>query len=193
MFNLPKTTAMLIVGLCFLVALSARADTLSGQTVSRFIASMEKLRASENFSEHFMSAWEAGREGRDYPGSLMPSETVALMEGREGEETFKAIIGNHGFDGPETWGRAGDRALLALMSLQVGNNTPAIQKQLVQMQHEVGANPQFSDAQKQRMQQIIDSTSQILERVAAVPEADREAVQPHLKELQQALDYQSGY
>lgn len=191
--NRPGTIAILIAGLWLLVALTARAETLTSQTVSRFVAAMEQLQNHEAFTDHFMAAWEAGREGRDYPGSLMPSEKVALMEGHEGQDTFEAIIKDHGFDGPEAWGRAGDRALLALISLEVADREPAMQEELVQLRQELDDNPQFSDAQKQRMQQMIDRTSQLLERVAEVPEADREAIQPHQEALIQAMDYQAQY
>ncbi len=193
MLKRSRKSAILIAGLCLMVALTARADTLTSQAVSRFIATMEAMQNSETFTDDFMSAWETGREGRDYPGSLMPSEKVALMEGREGQDTFRAIIEDHGFDSPEAWGQTGDRALLALISLEVGDREPAMQEQLVQLQQELDANPQFSDAQKQRMQQMIDRTSKLLERVVEVPDADREAIRPHQAALIQALDYQAQY
>ncbi|MFC4260458.1 hypothetical protein ACFOZ5_15675 [Marinobacter lacisalsi] len=189
MSNLPRMTATVIAGFCLLMALTARAETLTSQAVSRFIATMEKMQDNEAFSDQFMSAWEAGREGRDYPGSLMPSEKVALLEGNKAHGTFKAIIKKHGFNDPDAWSRVGDQALLALISVEMEGNETAMQKRLDQMSQEVAANPQFSEAQRQRLQQMISRTSQILERVAAVPEADREAIRPHLSELTRVLEY----
>lgn len=193
MLKRSRNTAILIAWLCLLVSLTARADTLTSQAVSRFIASMEAMQNSETFTDDFMSAWEAGREDRDYPGSLMPSEKVALMEDREGQGRFRAIIEDHGFVSPEAWGQTGDQALLALISLEVGDREPAMQEQLVQLQQELDVNPQFSDAQKQRMQQMIDRTSKLLARAADVPDSDREAIRPHQEALIQALDYQAQY
>lgn len=193
LLNHSRMTALLIAGLCLLMAFTARADTLTSQTVSRFVAAMEQLQNNEVFVGHFMAAWQAGRDVQAFPGSLMPSEKVALMEGREGQEMLESVIRDHGFDSPEAWGRAGDRALLALISLEVGDREPAMQKQLVQLQQDLDANPQFSEAQKQRLQQMVERTSQLLERVAEVPDADREAIRPHQQALIQALDYQAQY
>lgn len=115
------------------------------------------------------------------------------MEDREGQGRFRAIIEDHGFVSPEAWGQTGDQALLALISLEVGDREPAMQEQLVQLQQELDVNPQFSDAQKQRMQQMIDRTSKLLARAADVPDSDREAIRPHQEALIQALDYQAQY
>jgi hypothetical protein len=187
----PQQTATLIAGLC-LLALAARAEALSSETVSRFMASMEALQASDSFSEHFQPAWEAGRQGREFPGSLLPSELLTMMEGREGYGAFRAVIKAHGFDRPQTWARAGDRALLALMSLDVADKVPALQARLLRMHQQVDASPNFSDAQKRRLQQMIDSTSDLFDRVAQVSPTDRDVVRPHREALTKALDYQTA-
>ena len=186
-----KQTASLIAGFC-LLALAARADALSSETVSRFVASMEALQASDSLSEHLQSAWEADRQGREFPGSLLPSELLAMMEGREGYGALKAVIKSHGFDRPQTWARAGDRALLALMSLDVADKVPAMQARLIRMRQQVGASPNFSDAQKRRLQKMIDSTSDLFDRVAQVSPTDRDTVKPHREPLTRALDYQTA-
>ncbi|WP_189577791.1 hypothetical protein [Marinobacter zhanjiangensis] len=188
---MQKRTATLIAGLCLLAALAAEADTLTGQSVSRFMASMAALQASEAFSGHFKSAREAVWNDREFPGSLMPSELSAMVEGGAGYQAFKTIIEAHGFEEPQAWARAGDRILLALMSLDMNDRLPEMQARLVRMREQMSANPRFSDDQKQRMQQMIDRTAQLFNRVAQVPETDREAVRPHRAALKQALDYQS--
>lgn len=64
MLKRSRNTAILIAWLCLLVSLTARADTLTSQAVSRFIASMEAMQNSETFTDDFMSAWRpAGRTG----------------------------------------------------------------------------------------------------------------------------------
>lgn len=187
---MTRWIAILCTGFFLLVA--ANAQALTGDTVSRFIASMEELQANESFYGQFMEAWEASREVQDDPRSLMLSDAVAFMADTEGYATLQASVEKHGFDSPRAWGRAGDRALLALARLDMADSVSEMQERLVRMRQEVNDNPRFSGEQKQRMQAMIDSTARMLDRMERVPSSDLEAVEPYRSELKRVLEYDLG-
>ncbi|MFL1405194.1 hypothetical protein ACJO2E_07615 [Marinobacter sp. M1N3S26] len=187
---MTRWIAILCTG--FFLSVAVNAQALTGDTVSRFIASMEELQTDESFSGQFMEAWEASREAQDDPRSLLLSDAVAFMEGSEGYATLQAVVKEHGFDSPQAWGRAGDRALLALTRLDMADSISEMQERLVGMRREVNNSTQFSDEQKQQMRAMIERTARMLERMEQVPSSDLEAVEPHRSELKRVLEYDLG-
>lgn len=175
-----------------LVAGHAQAQALTGDTVSRFIASMEELQANESFSGQFMQAWEASRERQDDPRSLMLSDAVVFMEGRGGYAILRSIAAKHGFESPQAWGQAGDRALLALARADMADHLPEMQSRLARMRQEMNDSSRFSAEQKQRIQAMIDRTDGMLDRLERVPSSDLEAVGSYRSELKRVLQYDPG-
>lgn len=189
---MTKWIAAVFTGWTLLMATATYAQGLTGETVSRFIESMEELQANEVFSSDFMAAWEASRQAESAPTSLMLSEAVMFLQDRDGYATLETVVENHGFRSPETWGAIGDRALLALTRLDLADNIAGLQQKLVKMREDVNNNDRFSGEQKERMLGMIDNTEQMLDRVGDVPSEDLDAVRPHQSELKQVLEYDPG-
>lgn len=172
-----------------LLSTTTRSEPLDQAGVQHFVDSMRVLQAREAYFEDFMEAWQSGAGATGQPGSLMPSSLVALMADREGHQTLDQVARDHDFNDAEAWGKTGDRILLAVLNLAMGENAPAMQRELAQMEREIRDNPRFSDQHKERMGRMVQSSSDLMERVSGVTETDREAVRPHLGELRDVLGY----
>lgn len=186
---MSKIMTMLMAIVLMVVTTMARAETLHSDEVARFVDATRTLLEDEAFTEHLLTAWQDLDGERQFPGSLMPSELAALIQGRDGHAFFEATLETHGFDTAGDWGRTGDLSLLALMSLDMAGSEQTLQTELDRMARQLEGELPISDQQRQNILEMVSHTRQLLDRVAAVPQAHREAVRPHADGLREALDY----
>ncbi len=182
-----------LLGTILIMALTglARAETLTSDEVERFIASIQELKTLEPFASAD-EAWWSGEPQGDSPETAPMSHAVELMKGRDAYDSLAAVVSKLGFASPEAWGRTGDRVMFAMMSLEMGNLAPGMEKKLAEMMADIENNPQFSAEQKAEMKRMMSVSRGMMSRMADVPEADRKAVRPHVNALKQAMEYSAA-
>ena len=185
---MSRIMTMLMAIVLMVLTTMARADTLHSDEVARFVDATRALLADEAFTEDLLTAWQDLDGERQFPGSLMPSELAALIQGHDGYAFFEATLETHGFDTASDWGRTGDLSLVALMSLDMAGSEQTMQAELDRMVRQLEGELPISNQQRQNIQVMISHTRRLLERVAAVPQAHRDAVRPHADSLREALD-----
>ncbi|MGM0569155.1 hypothetical protein [Marinobacter sp.] len=168
-------------------------EPLSGARVERFVESLRVLQADE----HFLRAIEQGQQVRGMaatvPGSMMVSESLVALrrassqDNRELEAMMGRIAREHGFNDTEDWADAGDRILLALMSLGLEEPAPALLQRLDRIEAELHDSDHFSDDQKVRMARMLSASRKRVEQAGDVSQQDRAAVEPYVGELKKAL------
>lgn len=179
----------LTVLLLLLLPAWAWAGELGDHQVEGFLTSMQELQANERYLEALARAYNSEDPEPMHPGSLLVSEMVALLGPDAVTDMVEPVIRRHGFSGPDEWARIGDRIVLAVLSAEMGTAAPEMARQIDQLRHKTLQSEQLSDRQKARMKAIIEESSQLIDRVMAVPEGDREAVKPWMEELKGVLAY----
>ncbi len=189
-----RTGCLLIFFL--VLPLLARGDVLSHGQINDFMASMTALQADASFNE----ALAEGRHARDLtgsvPGTMMVSDILVAFQsgGVDKDKAIQArsseIVQGHGFPGLTEWAKTGDRILLALMNLQLGETGAQLLQELDRIEANVYGTTYFSSDQQTRVLAMLAASRERIQIAGAVPEQDREAVRPFLAELQQVLDWQ---
>ncbi|MFW5825529.1 MAG: hypothetical protein ACOCVV_11275 [Marinobacter sp.] len=179
----------LILVLVLLLSAGAHSESLGKGQAERFLASMQELQDDDAFVEGFLEAHEVNADRLQHPGSLLVSESVSLLAGRDVYGTLERVAEAHGFSGVEAWAETGDRILLAVISLQLGDLAPAMARELERVADDIKENDQFSEAQKARMLKMLRASSQMINRARDVDEADQQAVRPYLEKLKDVFAY----
>lgn len=189
-----RTSCLLILFLT--LPLLARGDALSHSQISSFMASMSALQAEASFQEALAEGRQARELAGSVPGTMMVSDILVAFRSGEVEKDSaiqtrsSEIVQDHGFSALTEWMQTGDRILLALMNLQLGESGAQLLQELDRIEASVHANTYFSPDQQTRVLAMLAASRERIQVAMAVPEQDREAVRPFLAELQQVLDWQ---
>ncbi|SFR49446.1 hypothetical protein SAMN04488073_2293 [Marinobacter gudaonensis] len=184
----PLFKSVIIPALLFLLPLLAaqsQADTLSNQKVASFI---ESVRAAERLAPEFE---ELDRQMENQNDGTMPdfsrivSESIAQMRGHEAYDRLEDVVQDHGFDNLEEWGSTGDRVFQAWMAIEMAEQNPAARREMEAAIAEMESSPHMTAEQKAQMRAMMEGAMGAMESASDAPEADIEAVRPHLKALRQ--------
>lgn len=180
--HLLRTLAM-AAGLLLSLS-SAAADTLTANTVDRWIASMSAVKEWAASNDIASSELATGKNS-------MPDFVNALGELGDAREGLERIAREHDFEGARSWAEASNRITRAFMALQMGKrdtDMAQVRKQLEGRMAQIENNAQLNDAQKQQMQQKMAAMLEQMRSMETVTEdvsaADREAVSQRQAELE---------
>ncbi|SFR45750.1 hypothetical protein SAMN05216203_0479 [Marinobacter daqiaonensis] len=176
----------------FLVAAQAWSSPLSEGQVKRFVAVMEALQTSDTYLHALDEAWDQGMKQKDTPVSVLVSDTVALLVGHDAHDVLERLVEEHGFADVDTWSSVGDRVMLAVMSLEMGDTAPTLEAEIPHISADLANNPNFSAEQKASMRNMLSHSAALLAKVTKVPEADRTAVRLYLGAVKRVLKYERG-
>ncbi|MCL7942525.1 hypothetical protein [Marinobacter sp. ATCH36] len=167
--------------------LSVHAETLTDQTVRSFISSLEDLQTMEDEFEDLTEDLSAEEEAAEMPDmSRIFSSSVEQMKGHDMYNQLEDVVQQHGFSSPEQWGQIGDRIFHAWSALEMGQQSGQVNQEMARAMEEIDNNPNMSEAQKQQMREMMGGAMSAFEQAASAPEADKQAVQPHMEALRAA-------
>ena len=166
----------------------AHASSLPDATIKNFIASMEAVQVLED--EYDMDEFD--EEGDLYsdedgvPEKPM-SESIARLKGHEVYGKLREVVQQHGFSDVASWAQVGDRIIKAWFAIEMREESPEMRSELDRAIREIEESPHMTDHQKQEIIQQMRQSMTFMEAMADAPEADIDAVRPHLDELRSAL------
>lgn len=176
-------------GLALALALIFSASGLAAQplTDDKVRAFVTTLKEAETLEEDFDDLNEdlsqAGQDGASPDFSSIFSDAVAQMRGHEAYERMESIVTDNGFDSMEDWGATGDRVFQAWMAVEMEQQHPEMAREMAAAMEEINNNPHLSEAQKEQMRSMMGGATAAMESARNAPEADKQAVRPHMNEL----------
>lgn len=180
----------LAVGIALAVpsAQASEGGHLTEGMVENFVDSMTAVRqwadSQDDLDKLEDMEMEPGTDAMTSPFSA----AVTHMEthGRVGE--LESIVRDHGFDGMDEWGRVGDRVVRAFMAVEIEREHPEARAELEEARREIEDNPDIPEAQKEQLLEMLEaSAGAMMSMIEEVPEADREALRPHLPRLRETM------
>lgn len=184
--NRLRIAGLALLTMLLLSAGHAVADTLTERDVKNFISSLEALQDMEG--ELADLADEINQEPAD-PTAGMPdlshlfSDAVGRMEGHPQFEQFADIVEDNGFDSANAWGETGDRVFRAWMAIEMEGQSVAARQEMANAIAEIDNTPNLSAEQKAQMKAMMQGAVSMMEQASDAPEADVQALRPHLEEL----------
>lgn len=180
--------------LSFLLGLShaQAAQALNGDIINRFIDSLVALQPlQEKYQgESWASAANStGDESGD--GISLMSDSLEAMKGHEAYAEVARTVKAHGFSSPEQWGEIGDRIFKAYAAASMEAERPGSRREMEEAMREL-ENADMPAAQKQMMQQSMGQAMATIKSLTDAPQADIEAVQPYMAEIEQAFVAENG-
>ena len=178
-----------VVCLLALSPLLAHAEPLTDQKIRSFISSLEQLQGMEDEFEELNEDLATEEDAAEMPDmSRLFSSSVEKMKGHEMHDRLEKVVHQHGFDGTEQWGRIGDRIFHAWSALEMGEQSGQVDQEMAKAMAEIDNNPNMSEAQKQQMREMMGGAMSAYKQAANAPEADKQAVRPHLEDLRMAIE-----
>lgn len=165
----------------------AAANQLSSADVGKFVEAIPDV-------EVFASDMKAQGKDKILEGAVKPvdgekefspySKGVELLKEKfpEDYKHLGDIVTKHGFKSQESWAQAGDNVMLSYMAIKVEQQNPEVAQSLKNITPEMKAQmPPETQAQ-------VDNAMKMMEIVNAVPPANKDAVKPHLKGIDEWLE-----
>jgi hypothetical protein len=170
----PKTLLAVCVGL---LLASGSAFALNGDTMDRWIASMDELQQwSNTHGEQLMTQDAADEDGRFDFEKSMNSANEQFPEVGE-------IIKRHGFEDIAEWAASTNRIFNAFARLKLDEAAPGIEAQLQEMEKEM-REPGVTAEEREVVQMQIDEQRQSMKDFGKdVPEQDLQTVREREQEL----------
>lgn len=183
----PQLTVFTLLCLFALTPFSAHADTLTDNTVRSFINSLEAMQGMENQYDDLPDelATQEGDFGMDEMSRIF-SSSVENMKGHEVYDDLAEVVRDHGFSSPEQWGETGDRIFRAWSAIEMGQQSGQMNQEMAEAMEQINNNPNMSEAQKQQMREMMGGAQSMMDHASTAPEADKQAVRPHLEALRSA-------
>lgn len=188
-FRLSRALATLTLLIAALtLALPAQAQTLTGDQVRGFIASLDALNQSgiDPQMEPEGDPWtDPAVLDRMIEAMRAPiSFSVAELRGTPEEREVRSIVTAHGFRDLESWGRVGDRVILAYAYLSFERDSPGDLAEMQAMRAEMeGMDLSATDPSTALMFAMMQGAMAMLD----APQADRDAVRPHMADLDRVM------
>lgn len=178
-----------VVYLLALSPLYAHAEPLTDQKIRSFISSLEQLQGMENEFDELTDDLSAEEEAAEMPDmSRLFSSSVEQMKGHEAYDRMEDVVQQHGFSSAEEWGQTGDRIFQAWSALEMGDQSGQVDQEMAKAMEEIDNNPHMSEAQKQQMREMMSGAMSAYKQAANAPEADKQAVRPHIEALRGATE-----
>lgn len=166
-----------------------------GQKYGDASEKMSKQKKNKRMNPHGAAGMAGMAPGGDF-SHMMPSEaqmeraaspfTSNLEEIRasEGYGDMVSTVKKHGFSSVEEWAAVGDRAMRAFASLQMADEIPELDAQMEDMRKQL-AQSGMPKAQQEQMLKMMDTGRVQMKKFQDVPQADLNAVRPHLKRFEE--------
>ncbi|MBM97091.1 MAG: hypothetical protein CMI09_14740 [Oceanospirillaceae bacterium] len=165
------------------VVLPVHAAGLSAASVERWITAMPEIQIWLDSHQDQMPAPTPSTSsdlGEVFDQGVTNLRQAGLYQ------SFDAELGRHGYRSVEEWSDQTAKISMAYLAVEMDREPVTLsqlQAQLVQVQAAEGLPPE----QVQAMTNMLQSTIAMMRKVNAVPAADRQAVQPFLKQVKQVL------
>ena len=111
------------------------------------------------------------------------SSALGSMQGHQAYNEILGVIRGNGFADADQWALIGDRVMKAYIGLRMEAQQPEYNAQIQQAMQQI-QNSDMSAEQKQMMMQMMQGSSQAMANFQNVPDADKQAVKPHLAAIE---------
>ncbi|WP_113906270.1 hypothetical protein [Aliidiomarina celeris] len=167
------------------LATNAWAQALTDTQINRFIASFEELTTVESVSQAF-DEMEDDRAGDD---AVFFADLLDNYKEHPSYAEFSRIIRSHGFESTEQWATVSDRIVKAVITHEVNKQRPQMEAEIESMLEELGNNEYLSAEMKAQFEQQARSQLAQMQGIWSAPEADVNAIQPHLAKLREVFEF----
>lgn len=179
------------LSLCLTLALTllftaspVAADSLTDGKVRAFINTLQEAETLEGDFDQLNEELPGSGNPSEMPDfSSIFSDSVNKMRGHEAYDRMEDIVEDNGFDSMEDWGATGDRVFQAWMAIEMENQHPEMVREMAGAMDEINNNPHLTEAQKEQMRAMMGNATAALENASKAPEADKQAVRPHMEAL----------
>ena len=183
--NIPRVIIIVVTSLLFTVSTSARgAELLTPQNIEGYIDSVRDLQEiSKKYGAEKLVSPDIS-SGGSMAGAVSPfSMAIAQMQGQQAYNEMLEVIKRHGFSDLDKWGTTADRIMRAFAANSMKTELPQMDEQMQQALEQIEKS-NMTDAQKDAMRQIMQSSSQMMDVYADVPETDKASVLPFMSDLE---------
>ena len=183
--NIPGVIIIVVTSLLFTVSTSTRgAELLTPQNIEGYIDSVRDLQGiSKKYGAEKIVIPDIS-SGGSMAGAASPfSMAIAQMQGQQVYNEMLEVIKRHGFSDLDIWGTTADRIMRAFAANSMKTELPQMDEQMQQALEQIEKS-NMTDAQKDAMRQIMQSSSQMMDVYANVPETDKAAVLPFMSDLE---------
>jgi len=182
--NIPRVIIILVTSLLFTISTSARgAELLTPQNIEGYIDSVRDLQEiSKKYGAEKIVSPDIS-SGGSMAGAASPfSMAIAQMQGQQAYNEMLEVIKRHGFPDLDQWGTTADRIMRAFAANSMKTGLPQMDEQMQQALEQIEKS-NMTDEQKDAMRQIMQSSMQMMDIYADVPETDKAAVLPFMSDL----------
>ena len=183
--NIPGVIIIVVTSLLFTVSTSTRgAELLTPQNIEGYIDSIRDLQEISNKygAEKLVSPDISS--GGSMAGAASPfSMAIAQMQGQQVYNEMLKVIKRHGFSDLDIWGTTADRIMRAFAANSMKTELPQMDEQMQQALEQIEKS-NMTDEQKDAMRQIMQSSRQMMDIYADVPETDKAAVLPFMSAIE---------
>ena len=182
--NIPGVIIIVVTSLLFTVSTSARgAELLTPQNIEGYIDSVRDLQEiSKKYGAEKLVSPDIS-SGGSMAGAANPFSTaIAQMQGQQAYNEMLEVIKRHGFSDLDKWGTTADRIMRAFAANSMKTELPQMDEQMQQALEQIEKSD-MTDEQKDAMRQMMQSSIQMMDIYADVPETDKAAVLPFMSDL----------
>jgi hypothetical protein len=174
-----KKIACLVVLVLF--GASTYAEPLNASVVERWLGSQADVKA---WGEQHEDAFEP----RSSASALAVKDFIEPLKQAGLYPEMQGLLRGHGFESPEHWAQATVQIVSAYAKTQMSSEAMAMSPDDMRAKlQQVEDSPHLNDEQKQQMRAMLESTLAMMARIKQVPEADVQAIQPYLGQLEQVM------
>ena len=166
-----------------LATFAAHATDFNAANVGKFIQSLSAMKTvSDKYGEPTQISDMSIQESL---GSIEAPFSTALesIQDYQGYDEMQEVIRTNGFDDTAQWALFGDRVMRAYAALKMADQKPQLDANMATAMKELEGSG-MSDAQKKMIQEMMQSAGQVVNSFQNVPDADKDAVRPHLATLE---------
>lgn len=176
-----------VAALCLSMAVSAQVP-INDRTINHWLDSLDAMNSWSKSNPEKQAMLDEMDEQMDAqgPDSFSADMMIQQMKAAGVYQEAIGILRKHGFDSPDLWADYHMRLIKAVMSLQMDSHQMGSQMQ-AQMD-EIRNSPSLSEEQKAQMMAMMESTMGMMKPMFQAPEADRQAVKPHVDRIMERLD-----
>jgi hypothetical protein len=183
--NIPRVIIIAVTSLLFTFSTFAQTPvSLTPKNIEGFIDSVRDLQelSTKYGAEKIVNPDISG--GGSMAEAASPFSTaIAQMQGQQAYDEMLAVIKRHGFSDLDQWGTTADRIMRAFAANSMKTELPQMEEQMQQALEQIEKS-NMTDAQKDAMRQMMQSSSQMMDVYADVSETDKAAVFPFMSDLE---------
>ena len=183
--DIPRVIIIVVTSFLFTVSTSAQsAELLTPQNIEGYIDSVRNLQEiSKKYGAEKIVNPDIS-SGGSMAGAASPFSTaISQMQGQQAYSEMLEVIKRHGFSDLDQWGTTADQIMRAFAANNMKTGLPQMDEQMQQGLEQIEKS-NMTDAQKDAMRQIMQSSRQMMDIYADVPETDKAAVLPFMSDLE---------